>query len=88
MVEVTELCPERAGGGASSRAGREIWMVHREGSLGGAGVKATLGLQGLETWLLTGPYSAPPLPAPSTHTLVLSLLLVFLAAARGHDADV
>ena len=35
VVEVTELCPERAGGGASSQAGREVWMVYREGSLGG-----------------------------------------------------
>ena len=33
VVEVTELCPERAGGGASSWAGREVWMVHREDSL-------------------------------------------------------
>ena len=44
-------------------------MVHREGSLGGAGVKATLGLQGLEMWLLTGPYSAPlPAHPPPPHT--------------------
>lgn len=38
-------------------------------------MKATLGLQGLEMWLLTGPYSvlpAPlPAPPPHTHTLVL-----------------
>ena len=33
VVEVTELRPERAGGGASSWAGREVWMVHREDSL-------------------------------------------------------
>ena len=71
VVEVTELRPERAGGGASSWAGREVWMVHREDSLWGAGVKATLGLQGLETWLLTGPYSAPP-PHPHAHSSSVS----------------